>query len=98
MPLFGQGLYHFIVPNKSPPPHAGGAALSPLVLSRPYTLLGRPGQCGYFCITPAGRRLVPTYDLMCSRPPTRRIFSGIRFRALKHSAPLGHRVPPFLGI
>ncbi|GBM46770.1 hypothetical protein AVEN_6052-1 [Araneus ventricosus] len=25
----GQGLYHFIVPNKSRPPHAGGTALSP---------------------------------------------------------------------
>ncbi|GBM46771.1 hypothetical protein AVEN_26946-1, partial [Araneus ventricosus] len=27
LPLFGQCLYHF-VPNKSRPPHAGGAALS----------------------------------------------------------------------
>ncbi|GBO12319.1 hypothetical protein AVEN_266566-1 [Araneus ventricosus] len=28
LPLFGQCLYHFIVPNKYRPPHAGGAALS----------------------------------------------------------------------
>ncbi|GBN09905.1 hypothetical protein AVEN_79483-1 [Araneus ventricosus] len=28
LPLLGQCLYHFIVPNKSRPPHAGGAALS----------------------------------------------------------------------
>ncbi|GBM35889.1 hypothetical protein AVEN_125875-1 [Araneus ventricosus] len=27
LPLFGQCLYHLIVPNKSRPPHAGGAAL-----------------------------------------------------------------------
>ncbi|GBL97851.1 hypothetical protein AVEN_231996-1 [Araneus ventricosus] len=40
LPLFGQCLYHCIVPNKSRPPHASGAALSPLVHSRPYTLLG----------------------------------------------------------
>ncbi|GBN43481.1 hypothetical protein AVEN_259536-1 [Araneus ventricosus] len=41
LPLFGKCLYHLIVPNKSCPPHAGGAALSQLVLYRPYTLLGR---------------------------------------------------------
>ncbi|GBO35607.1 hypothetical protein AVEN_153957-1 [Araneus ventricosus] len=40
LPLFGQCLYHLVVPNKSRPPHAGGAALSPLVPYRPYTLLG----------------------------------------------------------
>ncbi|GBM46717.1 hypothetical protein AVEN_48366-1, partial [Araneus ventricosus] len=40
LPLFGQCLYHLIAPNKSRHPHAGGAALSPLVLYRPYTLLG----------------------------------------------------------
>ncbi|GBN74748.1 hypothetical protein AVEN_266678-1 [Araneus ventricosus] len=40
LPLFGQCLYHLIVPNKSRPLHAGGAALSLLVLYRPYTLFG----------------------------------------------------------
>ncbi|GBN35130.1 hypothetical protein AVEN_133858-1 [Araneus ventricosus] len=34
-------LYHLILPNKSRPPPAGGAGLSPLVLYRPCTLLGR---------------------------------------------------------
>ncbi|GBM47587.1 hypothetical protein AVEN_77027-1 [Araneus ventricosus] len=38
--LFGECLYHFIVPNESRPPHTGGAALSPLVFYRPSTLLG----------------------------------------------------------
>ncbi|GBM40258.1 hypothetical protein AVEN_201152-1 [Araneus ventricosus] len=42
--------------------------------------LGRPCQCGYFCTTPAGGRLAPTYDLSCNRPNTRRIFGGIGFR------------------
>ncbi|GBM33030.1 hypothetical protein AVEN_263517-1 [Araneus ventricosus] len=43
LPLFGQRLYHFIVRNKSRPPHDGGAALSQLVLTRPCTLLGLAG-------------------------------------------------------
>ncbi|GBO03301.1 hypothetical protein AVEN_67688-1 [Araneus ventricosus] len=34
-----------------------------------------------FHATPAGGRLATTYDLACSRPHTRRIFSGIGFRA-----------------
>ncbi|GBO25066.1 hypothetical protein AVEN_114841-1 [Araneus ventricosus] len=38
--LFGECLYHFIVPNESRPPHTGGAALSRLVFYRPCTLLG----------------------------------------------------------
>ncbi|GBM66538.1 hypothetical protein AVEN_179162-1 [Araneus ventricosus] len=40
------------------------------------------GQCGYFCTTPTGGHLATMYDLECSRPHTRRIFSGIEFRAL----------------
>ncbi|GBM52700.1 hypothetical protein AVEN_21459-1 [Araneus ventricosus] len=30
-----------------------------------------------FRTMPTGRRLTPTYELRCSRPQTRRIFSGI---------------------
>ncbi|GBN01644.1 hypothetical protein AVEN_232767-1 [Araneus ventricosus] len=48
LPLFGKCLYHFIVPNKFRPPHAGGAALSPLVLYRPCTLLGWAGTLWAF--------------------------------------------------
>ncbi|GBN43621.1 hypothetical protein AVEN_57013-1, partial [Araneus ventricosus] len=33
-----------------------------------------------FRTTPAGGHLAPTYDLVCNRFHTRRIFSGIRFR------------------
>ncbi|GBM70453.1 hypothetical protein AVEN_50722-1 [Araneus ventricosus] len=58
LPLFGQGVYHLIVPNKPRPPHAGGLSLrwsSP----GPAPFLGRPGQCGYFCTTPTGGRLAP---------------------------------------
>ncbi|GBM74257.1 hypothetical protein AVEN_28866-1 [Araneus ventricosus] len=80
LPLFGQCLYHLILPNKSRPPHAGGAALFPLVLYRPCTFLGSPGQCEYFCATLAGGRLATAYDLACSRPHARRIFGGIGFR------------------
>ncbi|GBL98069.1 hypothetical protein AVEN_84575-1 [Araneus ventricosus] len=49
--------------------------------------LGRPGQCGYFYATPTGGRLATTYDLVCSRLHTRRIFSGIGFRAWNPPAP-----------
>ncbi|GBN09027.1 hypothetical protein AVEN_30636-1 [Araneus ventricosus] len=59
LPLFGQCLNLVIVANKTRPPHAGGAAFSPLILSRPCTFMGRPGQCGHFCTTPAGGRLIP---------------------------------------
>ncbi|GBN66242.1 hypothetical protein AVEN_138716-1 [Araneus ventricosus] len=48
LPLFGQCLYYFIVPNKSRPPHADAAALSLLVLSRLYTLLGLAGPVWAF--------------------------------------------------
>ncbi|GBM48378.1 hypothetical protein AVEN_103563-1 [Araneus ventricosus] len=40
--------------------------------------LGRPGHCGYFCTTPVGGRLTPTYDLARSRSNTQRIFSGFK--------------------
>ncbi|GBM41586.1 hypothetical protein AVEN_196201-1 [Araneus ventricosus] len=63
LPLLEQCLYHFIVSNKSRPPHAGGEVLFPLVLSWPYTLLGLAGQCGYFCTTPAGGRLATTFSV-----------------------------------
>ncbi|GBM59442.1 hypothetical protein AVEN_117644-1 [Araneus ventricosus] len=48
--------------------------------------LGGPGQCGYFDATRTGERLATTYDL-CNRPQTRRIFSGIGFRAWNPPAP-----------
>ncbi|GBM16885.1 hypothetical protein AVEN_186423-1 [Araneus ventricosus] len=32
-----------------------------------------------FRATPTGGRLATTYDLVCNRPHTRRMFSGIRF-------------------
>ncbi|GBN02608.1 hypothetical protein AVEN_249964-1 [Araneus ventricosus] len=48
-----------------------------LDLFLPYTnWLGRVGL-GYVCTTPTGGRLATTYDLMCNRPHTQRIFSGI---------------------
>ncbi|GBM73257.1 hypothetical protein AVEN_158617-1 [Araneus ventricosus] len=59
LPLFGQCLYHLIVPNKSRPPHAGGAAVSPLVLYRPYTLLGLVGPVWVFLHHTYGRTLYP---------------------------------------
>ncbi|GBN91239.1 hypothetical protein AVEN_72983-1 [Araneus ventricosus] len=43
--------------------------------------LGRPGQCGYFYATPTGGLLAAKYDLACCRPHTRRILSGVGFRA-----------------
>ncbi|GBN27063.1 hypothetical protein AVEN_253971-1 [Araneus ventricosus] len=48
-----------------------------------------------FHATPTGGRLTTTYDLTCNRPHTRRIFSGIGFRAWNPPAPkpLGHRGP-----
>ncbi|GBM81151.1 hypothetical protein AVEN_226971-1 [Araneus ventricosus] len=33
-----------------------------------------------FRATPTGGRLATTYDLVCNRPHTRRIFRGIKFR------------------
>ncbi|GBN56939.1 hypothetical protein AVEN_150389-1 [Araneus ventricosus] len=61
LPLFGQYLYHLIVPNKSRPPHAGGAALSPLVLYRPDTLLGQAGPVWVFLHHTSGR----IFGLLC---------------------------------
>ncbi|GBL77722.1 hypothetical protein AVEN_152940-1 [Araneus ventricosus] len=40
-----------------------------------------------FHTTATGGRLGITYDLACSRPHTRRIFSGIAFRAWNSPAP-----------
>ncbi|GBO46243.1 hypothetical protein AVEN_35685-1 [Araneus ventricosus] len=40
-----------------------------------------------FHATPAGERLAAKYDLACSRPHTRRIFSGIGFRAWNSPVP-----------
>ncbi|GBO30788.1 hypothetical protein AVEN_112582-1 [Araneus ventricosus] len=52
LPLFGQCLYHFIVPNKSRPPHAGGAlpagplpALHPFWVGRASVGIFAPHQC-----------------------------------------------------
>ncbi|GBL84706.1 hypothetical protein AVEN_191151-1 [Araneus ventricosus] len=44
-----------------------------------------------FHATPTGGRLVTTYDIACSRPHTRRIFSEIGFRAW---SPLAHSRDP----
>ncbi|GBM88173.1 hypothetical protein AVEN_198841-1 [Araneus ventricosus] len=85
--LFGQCPYHFIVPNKSRPPHAGGEALSRWLSPGLTPLLGRPGQCGHSCTTPAGGRLTPAYDLTFNTPNTRRIFSGIGFEPGRSPVP-----------
>ncbi|GBM13527.1 hypothetical protein AVEN_82796-1 [Araneus ventricosus] len=37
--------------------------------------------------TPDGGRLAPTYDLMCNKPNTRRIYRGIGFRIWNPPAP-----------
>ncbi|GBM83514.1 hypothetical protein AVEN_274684-1 [Araneus ventricosus] len=87
LPLFGQCLYHLIVPNKFRPLHAGGVALSPLVLYGLAPFLGRPGQCGCCCATPAGGRVATAYDLAANRPHTRRVFRGIGFRACDPPVP-----------
>ncbi|GBN55763.1 hypothetical protein AVEN_27006-1 [Araneus ventricosus] len=50
LPLFGQRLHHFIVPYKSRPPHAGGAALSPLVLSLPHPSWVGRASVGIFAL------------------------------------------------
>ncbi|GBN88988.1 hypothetical protein AVEN_212005-1 [Araneus ventricosus] len=53
LPLFGQCLYHLIVPNKPRAPHAGGALpAGPLPALHPFWV-GR-ASVGIFCITPAG--------------------------------------------
>ncbi|GBM17994.1 hypothetical protein AVEN_238391-1 [Araneus ventricosus] len=58
--------------------------------------LGRPGQCGYFYAPPTGVRLTTTYDLVCNRPHTWRIFSGIGSRTwnLEPSGPKAETLPP----
>ncbi|GBN92045.1 hypothetical protein AVEN_60093-1 [Araneus ventricosus] len=82
LPLFGQCLYHLLrVPNKSVL-HMLVERLSPRWSSTGLApFLGRPGQCGYFCVTPTEGRLASTYDLACNGFHTRRIFSGIGLRA-----------------
>ncbi|GBM74467.1 hypothetical protein AVEN_69470-1 [Araneus ventricosus] len=86
LPLFGQCLYHLIVPNKSRPRHAGGGLpTGPLPALHPFWV-GR-ASVGIFCATPAGGRLTSTYDLACNRPHTRRIFSGIGLRTWNPPAP-----------
>ncbi|GBO45515.1 hypothetical protein AVEN_91223-1 [Araneus ventricosus] len=40
-----------------------------------------------FHATSTGGRLATTYNLVCNRPRTRRIFSGIRFRTWNPPAP-----------
>ncbi|GBM35702.1 hypothetical protein AVEN_267458-1 [Araneus ventricosus] len=67
VPLFGKSLHHFIVLNKSRPPHAGGAALSRWSSPGLAPFLGGSGQCGYSCTIPAGGHLAQT-DLRCTRP------------------------------
>ncbi|GBL80633.1 hypothetical protein AVEN_225303-1 [Araneus ventricosus] len=92
LPLFGQCLYHFIVPNKSRHPHAGGE--SPLWSSPGLTpLLGGPRQCGYFCTTPAGGHLVPT-DLTCTRPAYTAVLRWNRVSDLEPSGTEVEKLPP----
>ncbi|GBO15311.1 hypothetical protein AVEN_56285-1 [Araneus ventricosus] len=61
--------------------------------------LGRRGQCGYFCATPMGGRLVTTYDLAW---PCTADLQGNRVSNLEPSGaraealPLGHRGPKIL--
>ncbi|GBN62339.1 hypothetical protein AVEN_186043-1 [Araneus ventricosus] len=63
LPLFGQWLYHLIVPNKCRPTHAGGAAFPRWSSTGLTPFLGRPDQCGYFYATPTVGHLATTYDL-----------------------------------
>ncbi|GBM88275.1 hypothetical protein AVEN_179761-1 [Araneus ventricosus] len=69
LPLFGQCLYHLIIPNKSRPPHAGGALPAGPLPALHSSWVGR-ASVGIFT----------TLDLTCIRPNTRWTFSGIRFR------------------
>ncbi|GBN64339.1 hypothetical protein AVEN_214671-1 [Araneus ventricosus] len=79
--LFGQCLYHLIVPNKSRPPHAGGAALSPLVLYRPYTLFGLAGPVWIF-LRHTNERAFGHYILNCfSISPTDFVHSEVESSA-----------------
>ncbi|GBM01250.1 hypothetical protein AVEN_170309-1 [Araneus ventricosus] len=83
LPLFGQCLYHLIVPNKSRPPHAGGALpAGPLPALHPFWV-GR-ASVGIFAPHQREDVLPLTYDLTCIRPNTRRISSGIGFRGWNH--------------
>ncbi|GBM60778.1 hypothetical protein AVEN_233842-1 [Araneus ventricosus] len=52
-------LYYFVVPNEFRPPHAGGAVLSPLALTRPCTLLGWAGPVWAFLRHASGRAFGP---------------------------------------
>ncbi|GBL98113.1 hypothetical protein AVEN_84608-1 [Araneus ventricosus] len=52
-PLFGQCLYHLIVPNKSRPPHAGGALpAGPLPALHPFWV----GRASVGIFTPRQRK------------------------------------------
>ncbi|GBM69839.1 hypothetical protein AVEN_198544-1 [Araneus ventricosus] len=66
LPLFGQFLYHFIIPNKSRPPHAG-----PLPALHPSWV----GRVSVSTFTPHQREDVwpPKYDVAC---PIRGGYSG----------------------
>ncbi|GBM86362.1 hypothetical protein AVEN_64240-1 [Araneus ventricosus] len=78
LPLFGQCLYHLIVPNKPRPPYASGALpAGPLPALHPFWI----GRASVGIFAPTGGRLTTTYDLMCNRPQKRRIFGGIGFRS-----------------
>ncbi|GBL71520.1 hypothetical protein AVEN_248987-1 [Araneus ventricosus] len=86
LPLFGQYLYHLIVPNKSRPPHAGGALpAGPLPDLHPFWV----GRASVGIFAPHQRQEVwpPTYDLACNMPHTRWIFRGIGFRTWNPPAP-----------
>ncbi|GBM76432.1 hypothetical protein AVEN_2083-1 [Araneus ventricosus] len=77
--ILNLGQMTMTTPELAPPLHWSSTGLTPF--------LGRPGQCGYFYATPTGGRLTTTYDLMCNRPHTRRIFRGIGFRIWNPPAP-----------
>ncbi|GBM88167.1 hypothetical protein AVEN_198837-1 [Araneus ventricosus] len=70
-------------------PHWSSTGLTPF--------LGRPGQRGYFCATPMGRRLVTAYDLAFSRltyiahHQWNRVLNLESIGSKAGNLPLGHR-------
>ncbi|GBM32096.1 hypothetical protein AVEN_218515-1 [Araneus ventricosus] len=83
LPLFGQCLYHLIVPI-NPVLHMLVERLSPCWSSTGrISFLGRQGKCGYFCTSPGPLRMI----WRAAGPHTWRIFGGIVFRAWDPPAP-----------
>ncbi|GBL93874.1 hypothetical protein AVEN_153634-1 [Araneus ventricosus] len=86
----------FIVPNKSRPPHAGGAALSPLPALHPFWVVR--ASVGIFNATPAGGHLATTYDLNCNGPTYNADLQWNRASNLDHFVPLAQSGPHVIGI